>query len=241
MAKYREKTHTCHVEHLKEYDTMVVTKKKIDAIFIGTSMMERFKWEDNAKKAYYEYGLDKYNILNFSCGGDKLQNILYRAIQNEELSKNKTRSIYTKIVYTNIRPNIIIFMAGANDIETVKPKKMFKMFKKIYDIYTSPYGVRSKIIVIGMCPRLSNFRSNESMNKLWREYNDMLKTLPNCEYYEFGDKMLDANGNIDKKYLMDNDLVHLNYDGYKIFAATLKSILQKHIPGNLWTFQKLFS
>lgn len=227
MAKYRKETHDAHMKHIEDYDNFNMSGKKLDAILIGADIMERFKWDSAAKKAYIDYGLDKFNILNFSCTGDKLQNILYRSIANYgEYDYDYITTIFDKIAIGSV-PKVIIFMCGENDIETIKPSKMFSLFEKIYQEYCGPYNDFFKVVVIGMYPRLSNLRSSEKIVKLCEEYNNKLKKLQRCEYYEM-DKLLDSNGNINKKYLID--FVNLNNSGYEILAEKIKYILNEHIP-----------
>lgn len=222
MSKFKARSHETNQEHIKQIESSDFNP---DYVLLGTSMFERYTWAEDAKESFNEH-LSEFKIANFGCGGDKLCNILYRCSEGrllETLSKKCS-------------PKILVFMAGANDMEFGNPKtasseKDEKELQKLYNIYITivdlikKYLPDTKLILMGMFPRTSEKYSDETMLRRQKRFNELVKTIVD-NYIYVGDQLLHSdtvsNEIINKDMFFDN--VHLNKKGYDIMSSKLKDV-----------------
>lgn len=198
IPKYKQRSLDTHNKtHLPYLESNVP-----DVILIGDSMFERFEWRDDAK-AVWQDKLAKYNIGNFGVGGDKIENILYRIIDLGLLK------------YFKETPKKIIVMAGANDIERTPIGVMIDGINQIIYKLELTFPL-AKFYVFGMLPRIADKIPEEKIFSKVVDFNNHLSKMNGITYSWCGDKLIDANNKTIRKYFVDN--VHLNKEGYDIFA-----------------------
>ncbi|KRX08383.1 hypothetical protein PPERSA_03377 [Pseudocohnilembus persalinus] len=248
--QYKKRSHdtnnNVHIPYLQE--------NKPEIIFIGTSMFERFVYENSeAQKAFNEQKLNQFYIGNFGVGGDKISNIIYRLF-DLNLLKNFQQP-----------PKLIFLMAGANDIENLKltPQAMQEAMQQIVNKIRQ-FFPDSQLYLLGMFPRFSEKIDEQIIYQRVIQYNYLLEknTVGYDKFFWIGQQFLDFYDNqninhqenqqqnkqqtlqeqhqeilkheclknkigITKKHLFE-DTVHLNYEGYTIFAKNLFTLINQY-------------
>lgn len=216
-AKVKDRSEDSNREHLIDIDNWGNLNFQPDVVIIGTSMSERVLWQDDAKRAYQNSDLKKYKVSNFGVGGDKICNMMWR-VKNGELYK------YLKIGLKKGQNPLFILEAGANDVEQIKANKMLEHFDELYQ-YTKKMFPECKIAIIGLRPRTSKFKTPSKLMKELNRFNELISEKYD-NVYNTGSNLIGEDGFINPKFLMANDPVHLNYDGYVLFLQDYKKAIE---------------
>lgn len=197
----------------KKHKSFLLKNSNFDGILIGTSMLERFLYDQGAMVSYEKNGLSKFNLFNCGVGGDKICNILYRL---------KTLGILNDVQGD---PKCVILECGANDVESksIKINELCQGVKQLLEIIRQSF--KCPIYLVGVFPRKSKFVDDEEMVSRIRRMNQALKGLyPENEVIvcDWSGDYLDGD-RIRSEYFVDD--VHFNEKGYDIFAKHLVDVL----------------
>jgi lysophospholipase L1-like esterase len=211
IPKFKDRSHQTTQKHrafLKRSNN-----QDFDCIMIGTSMLERFLYDQGASASYDKNGLRNYNVFNCGVGGDKICNILYR-LQTLQI-----------LDFVNGQPKCIILECGANDVEAknIKFNELCEGIKMLIDIIKQKFSC--PVFLIGVFPRKSKFVDDQQMVKRIKTINQMLKKEYPDSLCDWSDEYLDG-GIIKTEYYLDD--VHFNEQGYDIFARHIRELLEKY-------------
>ncbi|MEI6233766.1 MAG: GDSL-type esterase/lipase family protein [Planctomycetota bacterium] len=182
----------------------------VELLFIGDSILQA--WGDSAQKDLWKTNFDSYKAANFSIGGDRTQQVLWR-IANGELD--------------GITPKLVVLQIGCNNLWTNdSPDKIYDGIKKIIESIRKKLPA-SKVLVLGILPAQKSASDPvrdkiRSINSASAKFNDG----SSVRFVDIGAKFTDASGNIDlDKDLYQPDCVHLKTKGYETWAAAVKPVI----------------
>ncbi len=150
---FKERSSATTQKHIES----LVANPNPDVVMIGTSMIERFQYDDAAKFAFTTVGLDTFSIFNGGVGGDKLCNVLYRLQNLQVLSHVKTV------------PRLVIIECGANDIDRKKLNtvEILDGFTQIIKTVRSQWPDKTEIAVLGIFPRRTpNVKPHDMLTRI---------------------------------------------------------------------------
>lgn len=194
-----------HNMRLSGFSTEKVSKNKI--VFAGDSMIEFGQWKDLLNNA---------TIVNRGILGDNSFGLLKRIDD-----------------IVNLQPKLLFISIGVNDIAKNIPANV--TLNNICDfvnqiIESSPF---TKVFVHSILPtnpvhseHRAEFINHYSKNEQVVELNNLLKSQRNFLQFTFIDlysHFVDIeSGNLNSEFA-DNDGIHLNTKGYKLWADVLKN------------------
>ena len=195
--------------------------KKYDVVLIGTSMFERFTYEEAALKAFTDAGLDKFKIFNCGVGGDRLCNILYRLDTLKVLDHFKSP------------PKLVILEGGANDVDrkNMNIPEFIDGMKQLINIVRARWP-ETKIVVLGVYPRKSpNVEAGNMLARI-KNISDQLADLclsfgPGVFFRDWSQDVLSSDGSCQKIINTDDfvDDVHFSKSGYDKFARRIHQLI----------------
>jgi cephalosporin-C deacetylase-like acetyl esterase/lysophospholipase L1-like esterase len=186
----------------------------IDLYFLGDSITRRWGCNDQTWRALYDNWKENYwgwNAGNFGWGGDTTQNILWR-ITNGELD--------------GVNPKVIVLLAGTNDVgaqagDDAKVDAVVGGIESILAVCRKK-APDAKIILTAIFPRNDNIAAVPTIDRI----NQRIEKFADGDRIRFlnvNDKLADRDGNLFPG--MMNDGLHLNVQGYQVWANGLKPIL----------------
>jgi lysophospholipase L1-like esterase len=196
-------------KNMNEAKLQFFTPEKISGnakvILIGDSMVGRFP-----------QSLLPENIENLGVGSSTTQNWLY-FIDNNMVP-------FDKMVNTNL----IVLMLGTNNIhdKKVTPDLLKDGLFEIISIIKSKLP-NTKILFISILNRYDKTKtknkisSNDILLEEIKFTNDLMKSNPDIEYFDLSQYIYE------EKYF-NEDKLHLNEDGYNLFAEKLIEHINKH-------------
>jgi len=180
----------------------------IDVLFLGDSITEG--WSGRGKDIWNKNYADM-NAANFGIGGDRTQHVLWR-IDNGELD--------------GIHPKVLVLLIGTNNIGYSADEILKADIKIVKEIHEKLPDTR--VLVLAIFPRGADPTKPDvalmrekiiAVNKGLAALDDGDKT----RYLDFGDKFLDADGNIPKDIMPD--ALHPNAKGYQIWVDAMAPLL----------------
>lgn len=185
-----------------------------------------------AESTYYIDKVSQFKILssqpkNIMMIGDSITD---RGLWNELLDRNdivnrgisgdSSVGLLNRISTHNVGLKKAFIMVGINDLNNAKSvNSVFINYKKILNYY-----LLNKITPIVQSTLFVNAEANAEINKKVQQLNELLISYCKNKNITFIDlnKVLSPNGYLDSNYTTDR--IHLNGDGYKVWANTLKNI-----------------
>jgi len=193
-----------HNMRLSGFSTEKISKNEI--VFAGDSMIEFGQWTDL---------LNKYTIVNRGILGDNSFGLLKRIDD-----------------IINLQPKLLFISIGVNDIAKNIPANI--TVKNICDFATqiAKGSPLTKIVVHSILPTnpvhsehktelINLYNKNEQiveLNSLLKSKSDYFKFL----FLDLYSYFVDTSGNLNSEFA-DNDGIHLNTKGYKLWADLLKN------------------
>jgi len=174
-------------------------------LLTGDSMLGRFRSRQEYLPDYIE---------NIAIGGSLTQHWFY-FIDNNIIPFDKLKNY-----------EVIVIMLGTNNIheKKVTPHLLFEAISEIIKKFKENLN-NIKIVYVSMLNRydktktLNNVKSNQVLLDQISETNSMISKIENISY-------LDLSKIIYEKEYYEDDLLHLNDKGYKIFADILLEFLK---------------
>jgi lysophospholipase L1-like esterase len=192
-----------HQEKLRE-----AKNNKVDFVMIGDSITH--SWSK------YPGVFEGSNLLNLGFPGDRTQNVLWR-IENGALD--------------GISPKIVTLLIGTNNIHDTKkaypadkPEDIFAGIQAIVAEVRTRLP-KSKLVIFSVFPREPGTENDRA-----KAVNEMLPRLADGKFVSHLDLnrfFTKENGQQDKT-LYNKDLLHLNGQGYFVWAKALKPLMEKH-------------
>ena len=177
----------------------------VELLFIGDSILQG--WGDAAQKDLWKANFEAYKSANFSIGGDRTQQVLWR-IANGELD--------------SISPKVIVLQIGSNNLWANDPaEKIADGIKKIVETIRKKLP-NSKLLLLGILPAQKS--GSDSIREKIKQINAVSATLSagaSVRFLDIGTSLLDSAGNADPDSYQA-DFVHLKTKGYETWAKAVK-------------------
>jgi len=192
----------------------------IDVYFLGDSITRRWGSSDEKYKSFlanWKQNFYGWNAANFGWGGDTTQNILWR-LENGEID--------------NVNPKIIVLLAGTNNVGNQSPQNdadkratdVAKGFKAILDICRRK-APDATIVLMGIMPRNDNMAVMPVIEKINRNIKKFVDGKK-IRFLDINHKLADKEGKL-RPRMTESDGLHLDVQGYQIWADALKPIFTK--------------
>jgi lysophospholipase L1-like esterase len=199
-STYRPALHEFQVQLYQSYP-----HAKSDIVFLGNSITDRVDWNEL---------LGMPNVHNRGISGDITFGVLERL---DEVIEGK--------------PAKVFILIGINDVSRNIPDSViFKNYKKIVERIKAG-SPRTKIYFQTLLPVNNEFTQfknhyNKDEHILW--LNGQIKTLAKQDKINVIDlhpHFLNSDKKLDKRYTLDG--LHLNAEGYKVWAGILQKYLHE--------------
>lgn len=188
--------------HLKRFNEIKALNR---TIFLGDSMIAYFPLSS------YAFG---HHVLNFGIPGDTTDGVLNRLKQVLDLEPSK--------VFLHIGSNDLVLTHLTKD-------EIAENILEIRDLLIYQL-VHVKVYIISVTPVLRNHPISNMRYIEWRTNEDILlinqilqSHLGKDDYIDVYHSLIDSNENLKLDYTTDG--IHLNEEGYKVFAQELKDLI----------------
>ena len=180
----------------------------IELIFDGDSITDG--WHN--KPIWIErYG--KLHPFNFGISGDRTQHVLWRLAQGQ---------------VDGMHPKLIALMIGTNNMGDNTAEQIADGVKAVVAEYQKrcPEAV---ILLQAIFPRAEKAADParakiKTVNQIISKLGDGKKVI----YIDFGDKFLEADGNMSREIM--SDFLHPTPKGYQIWADAIQPIIDQYVP-----------
>ena len=174
-------------------------------LFIGSSSIKR--WTDVGR------AFPGHKVINRGFGGSQIADSV----------------AFVGRIVTPYKPKLVLLYAGDNDIASGKsPEKVLSDFKAfVARIHATLPRTRIVFIAIKPCPSREKFLEQvNAANRLVRDYCETDQRLLFADVFT---PMLTPEGR-PRADLCVKDMLHLNTQGYELWASILRPILDKYDP-----------
>jgi lysophospholipase L1-like esterase/cephalosporin-C deacetylase-like acetyl esterase len=182
-----------------------VSEGKVDLIFIGDSITSG--WESRAPKVWEQF-YGKRNAVNLGIGGDRTQHVIWR-LDNGNIK--------------GISPKAAVVMIGTNNSRDNTSEQIAEGVTVIINQLRNKLP-ETKVLLLAIFPRGANderHRVNEKANAIFSELADG----EHVHYLDIGSKFMNKDGVLIRGMMPDQ--LHLNEQGYLIWAEAIESNLSK--------------
>ncbi|KAG0050392.1 hypothetical protein BGZ83_004816 [Gryganskiella cystojenkinii] len=197
---YKERSHTtCQETHLPELQST----STIDTVLIGDSMLERFKTTGTATQV----STNLPRSFNAGCGGDKIENVLYRLSFMNPLLQEKQVKLW-------------VVMLGTNNLRNKKGLKPTdrELYRLLLQNLLRVGATESKILICEL------FKRKDFEDRHIDDANTMIRSVIQEMNTDSGKERIflsEAPEEITKTEEHLDDHVHLNEEGYRIWDEVL--------------------
>ncbi|WP_169976783.1 GDSL-type esterase/lipase family protein [Tautonia rosea] len=175
-------------------------------LFLGSSSIKL--WDLNV-------WFPEQTLLNRGFGGSQLSDVIH----------------YADRLITPSRPRLVIVYAGDNDIaEGKSPERVLKDFLTLSSRIRT-LSPNASIVFLSIKPSLARKDHWPSMRHANRLINEACDMSAHLHFLDVASPMLDALGAM-RPELYDSDGLHLNNDGYAIWAERLAPVLQRFLDNS---------
>jgi lysophospholipase L1-like esterase len=181
-----------------------------DIAFVGDSITQG--WEGAGKAAWAAHFASHWKCVNLGISGDRTENVLWRLNHGGNLGNGA------------LKPKAFVILIGTNNAGHRKdsPEQIRDGVKTILDTLhdASP---DSKVILTAIFPRTSDAKAGAIVLAT----NPLLKALAKkrgAVWFDINDKLA-PGGKVTKEIFPDG--LHLNADGYEIWASALEPVIAK--------------
>jgi len=207
-ARVDQNSRTAHLQLVQKARSGV-----IDAYFVGDSITRRWGALDYPKLlAHWTASFSGWNAADFGCGGDKIENVLWR-LQNGEIE--------------GITPKVIVLQAGTNNVgpKAGPDRKVADVTRGIGAIVGWLQRTRpnTPIVLTAIFPRNDNMAVVPEIVRI----NANLAHLADGRHVRFlniNERLADANGHLFAG-MMNDDGLHPSLKGYQVWADALTPVL----------------
>ena len=182
-----------------KYSGKTLPRKLI--IFTGSSSLRR--WED------LENYFPSKNIINTAFGGSQMSDLLF----------------YSDTVIIKYKPIQVFIYEGDNDLsEGEKPDEIIKEAELLFNRIHKELP-RTEIVIISAKPSPVRWALKVQYLELNSLYKTMEKDRPYLKYIDLWTPLLGPSGQ-PRGELFISDSLHINNDGYRIWAKEIKKIMK---------------
>ena len=194
--------------HIAKHNKILGMKYKddIQLVFLGDSLTRR--WEDNI--GIWNKYFAAYHPVNFGVGGDCLENIKWR-ILNDELE--------------GINPKVIVVLAGTNNLDKDPEEVIVSGIEEIVGMIQAKLK-DTKIVVLGLLPRNHTETGKNFGKKIVRINRQLTARFAGTEitFKDIGAILMNEKGRV--RYAIMPDGLHLNDKGYELIGPELRKIIE---------------
>ena len=155
--------------------------------------------------------LPGFSVINRGFGGSQMSDAI----------------AYFDRVVMPLHPGTIILYEGDNDLASGESvDEIYKEFKQLIKLIGSKLP-NTKLVFVSLGPsvaRINLLSKQQELNTQVQKY--CLKHPEKADYIDVHKLLLNADGKPDPHYLVADQL-HLNVDGYRIWANEIRAYLQK--------------
>lgn len=190
--------------------------KTVDLVLVGDSIVHFWEWKHPASWADFSKGR---TILNLGYGGDKTQNMIWRALNGE---------------LDGYRAKCVVIMAGTNNngADDADPAATAEGVKTLVRIVREKQP-EAKVILHPIFPRgdasdsvhAGPRRRNDRTNVLLKEFAE---NADGVVWLDFNDRLVDESGWVPTSIMEDG--LHPTDKGYAIWRKALESHLESPFP-----------
>ena len=169
-------------------------------VFVGSSTIRRWDLRKN---------FDNKDFINRGFGGSQLADSAH----------------FVERLVTKHQPRLVVLYAGDNDIAAgKKPEQVAAAFQEFVKAIHKDLP-KTKIIFISIKPSIARWKLIDTIRETNRLIDKQCQADELLTYLDIGKPMLGDDG-MPKKELFDKDGLHLNEEGYKLWASLLKPYLK---------------
>jgi lysophospholipase L1-like esterase len=204
------------------HETVLAARKTADpeVVLIGDSITHFWAGEPAAKTCNgpkaWKHAFGDRRVLNLGFGWDRTQNVLWRLDHGE---------------FDGLGPRVVVINIGTNNFTTTRnatentPAEVAEAIRVICDRVRAA-SPKSRVVVMGVFPRgrkaedpyRAKITALNALLAAWAQKADVT-------FLDVGAKMLAADGSIPPAVM--RDACHPTEQGYAIWAAALKAVLEK--------------
>jgi lysophospholipase L1-like esterase len=208
-SAWKERTAEMHDRIMQQLDVM----KTPQIVFLGDSLMERWKTSGKEK---WEQLTSTYKVLNCGIGGDKVQNVLWRL---------------EKGLFETMRPKLIFFMIGTNNIEKNSAKHIAEGTEKIIQLVHEK-SPDSLFVIYGVLPRTTSDKLPVPIMDKIHDLNQLVKGMAENQFKDFatfidiGEHFLEQGSTDRLQRSLFDDKVHISKSGYDKWYELLVPVIK---------------
>ncbi len=181
--------------------------KKSGVLFVGSSNIRMWK---NMVEDFRDF-----SVINRGFGGSQFEDVNFYAPQ----------------IVLPYKPKLIVLYAGENDITDGKtPEIILEDFKKFVSLVHKNLP-KTRIIFISLKPSPSRWNFAAKFQKANRFIKAETEKDKRLLFVDVWEKMLDINGD-PRKDIFQDDKLHMNSAGYKIWRETLLPQIKRGLRKN---------
>ena len=184
-----------------------IKQGRVDMVLIGDSLTQR--WEGEGKELWYKYYASRHAV-NMGFDGDGTSQVLWRLDHGE---------------IDGISPKLAVVLIGSNHVNSKIVEEITEGIKAVCCKIRTKLP-HTKILLLAIVPRGdASAAAAYGLNKASEDASQIAdgRTI---FYLNMREKFIDKDGNV-RKDLVVIDGVHLNSNGYKIWAETMEPIVSK--------------
>ena len=194
--------------HIAKHNKILGMKYKddIQLVFLGDSLTRR--WEDNI--GIWNTYFAAYHPVNLGVGGDSLENIKWR-ILNDELE--------------GINPKVIVVLAGTNNLDKDPEEVIVSGIEEIVGMIRAKLK-DTKIVVLGLLPR-NHTKAGKNYGKKIARINRQLTArfaATKITFKDIGAILINKKGRVSNAIMPDG--LHLNDKGYELIGPELRKVIE---------------
>jgi lysophospholipase L1-like esterase len=182
-------------------------KKGADVVFLGDALTQGWEGPDGAEA--WQKHFAPLKAANFGAGGDRIEHVLWRVTEGQELQGLKPKVIVVQVGGGNLAAN------SADEIVAGVTGLVRELGRQKPD---------AQVLLLGLLPR--GARANDKFRDKIAEVNKELAGLNDgkkVRYLDAGAKFLDKEGNLIAETMPDG--LHLSAKGYAVWAESIKEAL----------------
>lgn len=183
-----------------------VSKGKVDLVFIGDSITSG--WESRGPQVWDQF-YGKRNAVNLGIGGDRTQHVIWR-LNNGNIK--------------GISPKAAVVMIGTNNSRDNTSEQIAEGVTVIINQLRSKLP-ETKVLLLGIFPRGASDDKRRRVNEKANAIFSKLADGEHIHYLDIGNEFMNNEGVLTRGMMPDQ--LHLNEQGYVIWAEAIESKLSK--------------
>lgn len=183
-----------------------VSKGNVDLVFIGDSITSG--WESRGPKVWDQF-YGKRNAVNLGIGGDRTQHVIWR-LNNGNIK--------------GISPKVAVVMIGTNNSRDNTSEQFAEGVTVIINQLRSKLP-ETKVLLLGIFPRGASEDKRRRVNEKANAIFSKLADGEHIHYLDIGSEFMNNEGELTRGMMPDQ--LHLNEQGYVIWAEAIESKLSK--------------